>query len=89
MSVPECLEQYQRIGDFVFGHTRNPIPGGHKFSHISMETEVPEVVKSYCKAHTGEEPLPKCAGDDHFAWAPNKSPIAENLVETDYHICQA
>jgi hypothetical protein len=84
MSVYECIEQYRQIGNFLFGRTRNPIPGGTKFSHTPMEEGVPKVVKRFCKTHPGE-----CDGQDKFAWIANSMARTDYSVDTDHHICQA
>jgi hypothetical protein len=89
MSVYECIEQYRQIGNFLFGHTRNPIPGGTRFSHTPMENEVPKIVKRFCKTHPAEEGPQKCNGQDKFAWIANSMARTDYPIDTDHHICQA
>ena len=50
MSVDECLEEYEALGDKIFGHPR-PFPNKglmwHKFDHKRLEEAIREVTSKY------------------------------------------
>lgn len=72
MSVDECIEEYEALGEKIFGHPR-PIPNGatlwHKFDCKVLEKVIRDVTKRYSEPSRFESHYALDRTDqDMFQW---------------------
>lgn len=82
MTIAQCLEVYQDVGQQLFGKRRSFIPLATKYNHQPLEVAVRDIVAGHCKQHQGD-----CSGSDWHPWS--MAVKNEAGVDLDRHLCQS